>query len=401
MTEPKEARRAAAWFLEGFRGPGRGLERIPLFPLPFLIGRQAAANLSLGSTLVSARHAEIYGSDGSCWLRDLGSTNGTFVNQRRVEQAVSLTDGDILHFADQEFRLALDISTDDTVSVALPAMATLEIPMLELKRRLSGGRKELEQMLAERAVAPAFQPIVRLADGERVGYEALGRGTLPGLPGEPEALFELASAFGLDRQLSRMMRDRAIEAARDLDGLPLVFLNTHPTELADLDGLLASLAPLKAAKGRLTAVLEIHETAGTNVDAMRLLRMGLAELGVGLAYDDFGAGQEARFLHLSEAPPDYLKFHISMVRDLDRASEGRHRLLESLIASCRELGIETLAEGIERPAEAQAARAVGFELAQGFLFGAARPAGGDAPGRARSNRLRLYRDRPLAEAFAP
>ena len=138
MSESKEARRAAAWFLEGYRGPGRGLERIPL-PLPFLIGRQAAANLSLGSTLVSVRHAEIYGSDGGCWLRDLGSTNGTFVNQRRVEQAVSLTDGDILHFADQEFRLALDISSDDTVSVAVPAMATLEMPLLELHRRLSGG----------------------------------------------------------------------------------------------------------------------------------------------------------------------------------------------------------------------------------------------------------------------
>ena len=224
-------------------------------------------------------------------------------------------------------------------------------------------------MLAERAVATVFQPIVSLSDGERVGYEALGRGNLPGLPGEPEALFELATAFGLDRQLSRLMRNLAIEAARNLDGLPLVFLNTHPTELADIDGLLASLAPLKAAKGRLTAVLEIHETAGTNVDAMRLLRLGLAELGVGLAYDDFGAGQEARFLHLLRSAP-----RLPQVPHVDGA-QPRPRLRgppPTAGVADRELpegdGIETLAEGIERPAEAQAARAVGFRFAQGFLF---------------------------------
>ena len=375
MSEPKAAARAA-WFLEGYRGPGRGLERVPLAPLPFLIGRQATANLALGSSLVSVRHAEIYAGDGGCWLRDLGSTNGTFVNQRRVESAVSLTDGDILHFADQEFRIAFDVNADDTVSLAMPGMASLEMPLIELQRRLTGGRKELQQLFAERAVAPAFQPIVRLADSERVGFEALGRGILPGLPSEPGALFELAAAFKLDRQLSRLMRERAVEAAPSLGGQPLLFLNTHPAELADISGLLASLASLAAEKGRLKAVLEIHESAVTDIDAMRMLRLGLAELGVGLAYDDFGAGQ-ARLLHLSEAPPDYLKFDISMVRDLDRASEGRLRLLESLLGTCRELGISTLAEGIERPAEAQAARALGFELAQGFLFGAARPIGTD------------------------
>lgn len=376
MSEPKAAARAAAWFLEGYRGPGRGLERIALSPLPFVVGRQATANLALGSSLVSLRHAEIYAGDGGCWLRDLGSTNGTFVNKLRVAQAVCLADGDILHFADQEFRIALDVNADDTVSLAMPAMATLEMPLLELQRRLTGGRKEMQQLLAERAVAPAFQPIVRLTDGERVGYEALGRGNLPGLPAEPGALFDLAGAFKLDRQLSRLMRERAVEAALSLGGKPLLFLNTHPAELADIRGLLASLSSLAAEKGRLSVVLEIHESAVTDIDAIRMLRLGLAELGVGLAYDDFGAGQ-ARLLHLSEAPPDYLKFDISMVRDLDRASEGRHRLLESLVGTCRELGIETLAEGVERQAEAEAARAVGFELAQGFLFGAARPIGSD------------------------
>ncbi len=378
MSEVRETGQAAAWFLERYHGVGRGLERIPLAPLPFLVGRQSTSNLALSSSLVSMRHAELYADTGRFWVRDLGSTNGTFVNEQRVQDATLLADGDILHFADQEFRLAADpeVFNLDSTQVLTAGQATLEMPLLELQRRLLGGRKELQQLLALRAVTAMFQPILRLADGERVGFEALGRGCLPGLPQDPGALFEIANAFKLDRQLSHLMREQAIEAARDFEGKPLIFFNTHPAELADVRGLLASLSPLQSERDHFSAVLEIHESAVSDINTIRMLRLGLSELGIGLAYDDFGAGQ-ARLVHLSEAPPDYLKFDISMVRGLDTAGKNHRDLLASLVRICREAGITTLAEGLERPAEAEAAKELGFELAQGFLFGAAQPVGSD------------------------
>jgi EAL domain-containing protein (putative c-di-GMP-specific phosphodiesterase class I) len=101
------------------------------------------------------------------------------------------------------------------------------------------------------------------------------------------------------------------------------------------------------------------------------LRSELRELNIGLAYDDFGAGQ-TRLSELIEAPPDYLKFDISLIRNLDSASPERRRTLESLVNVALDLGVNPLAEGIETEGEAEVCRQLGFLTAQGFYFG--RPA---------------------------
>ncbi len=97
-------------------------------------------------------------------------------------------------------------------------------------------------------------------------------------------------------------------------------------------------------------------------------------LGVGLAYDDFGAGT-ARINELAEAPADYLKFDAALVRELDRAPETKRRLLTALLDSAHDLGMTPIAEGVETPAEREACRQTGFRLAQGFLLGRPAPLG--------------------------
>ena len=67
---------------------------------------------------------------------------------------------------------------------------------------------------------------------------------------------------------------------------------------------------------------------------------------IGLAYDDFGAGQ-ARLVELVDVPPDYLKFDMRLVQNLDSASLERQRMLASLVKMVHDLGITPLAEGIE------------------------------------------------------
>jgi EAL domain-containing protein (putative c-di-GMP-specific phosphodiesterase class I) len=101
---------------------------------------------------------------------------------------------------------------------------------------------------------------------------------------------------------------------------------------------------------------------------MRTLRTALNEMKIGLAYDDFGAGQ-ARLVELVDVPPDYLKFDMSLVQNLESASIERQRMLASLVHMVQDLGISPLAEGIELAGDHEICRQIGFQFGQGFYYG--------------------------------
>jgi EAL domain-containing protein (putative c-di-GMP-specific phosphodiesterase class I) len=167
-----------------------------------------------------------------------------------------------------------------------------------------------------------------------------------------------------------MMRSEGIRCATALPGDPLLFANTHPVELHEQGVLEFSLRELRETAPKIRMVLEIHEAAVTCVKQMRELRAVLNDLNIGLAYDDFGAGQ-ARLVELGDVPPDYLKFDIELVHEIDRASPERQRMLASLVHIVGDLGIASLAEGVETEAEHEACRQMGFNFAQGFYYGKA------------------------------
>ena len=97
----------------------------------------------------------------------------------------------------------------------------------------------------------------------------------------------------------------------------------------------------------------------------------LAAIGVGLAYDDFGAGQ-ARLLELVEVPPDYLKFDTTLVGNMHEAPASKLRLVETLVTMVRDMGIACIAEGVETEAGLAFCQNMGFHYVQGFAVG--RPA---------------------------
>jgi EAL domain-containing protein (putative c-di-GMP-specific phosphodiesterase class I) len=355
------------WYLEGYSADSKRLWRFPLLELPVRIGRRPGLGLSLPSPMVSQEHAEIFFDGDRLTLRDLGSTNGTFVNGDRIQADTPLNDGDILHFSSIEFRLGqLQPHETDPVS-GTPTSLDPELP-----RRLIEHARMLDELLRSGAVTAAVQPIVDLRTGRAMGYEVLGRGGLPRLPQSPRELFEIAATLGEENRLSRLFRNANASWLRELTGDPVVFLNTHPSEL-EKPGLVESMRDLRQVVPDTRMALEIHEQAVTEPGAIRELRAGLQDLRIELAYDDFGAGQ-LRLNELVEVPPDYLKFDESLLRGVESAPAAKHRLLEALLKMAREVGIRTIAEGIETGPEASCCRQLGFDLAQGFFFGPPVPA---------------------------
>lgn len=365
-----EARAAAGaaglWVLESRAGEDGSLQRTPLQPLPFRIGRNPGLQLVLSSAHVSKAHAEIYTDGLALRVRDLGSRNGTFLNREPVADA-TLHEGDVLHVGDHEFRVARDIPTpeeDDDDAGTLVRTAPLS-------RHFVSGALKIRELIDTAAVTMFFQPIVTLPSARVAAYEALGRGRMPGLPESPVELFDLAGALGSEAQadLSRLFRRKAVELVRDRPEPPLLFLNTHPVEL-ETPGLLESLEELRTFAPQVDLVLEIHESALAQTDFITWLRGRLMEINVALAYDDFGAGQ-ARLFELAEAPPHYLKFDRRFVTGLHSAPITRQRLVSSLVAAARELLVKTIAEGVEDQNEADACVRAGFSHGQGYHF--ARP----------------------------
>jgi EAL domain-containing protein (putative c-di-GMP-specific phosphodiesterase class I) len=203
------------------------------------------------------------------------------------------------------------------------------------------------------------------------GYEALGRGTHPSLPQAPRELFRVAEATGDARELSRLFRRCAMELAAKRRRLPMLFLNVHRAEVG-APSLVEDLLEARRVRPELALTIEIHDSALSNLQAVGELRSVLGEAGVGLAYDDFGAG-EARLLELAEVPPHFLKFDPGFVRDIDKPPHSRQQLLGSLIAVARELLVQTVAVGIETAEEAEVCRGLGFTHAQGNFFGKPKP----------------------------
>lgn len=352
------------WYLEGSLGQGRTWT-VAVEHSPFLIGRQDVNDLHLASSEISRQHAEIVCRSGGLQIRDLGSTNGTFVNHQRIDRQMALSKNDVLHFGSLEFRVSRrpskDLAPRDSVETGV-FMAAPELPDHFV---MCGD--EFDQMLAEQRVSPLYQPIMNIATGDMIGCELLGRGNHPALPVDPTGLFHIAERLGKGAELSRLFRNVGIAAAASLPSGIELFFNDHPAELSRQDAI-ASLERTRSLAPDRRLVLELSEKAVTDLGAMRALRSALNDLGIGLAYDDFGAGQ-ARLLELIEVPPDYLKFDAFLIRDLDKQSERFHRALQALVEMSRDLGVVPLAEGVETRDELAVCEHLGFGVVQGFLYG--------------------------------
>jgi EAL domain-containing protein (putative c-di-GMP-specific phosphodiesterase class I) len=218
----------------------------------------------------------------------------------------------------------------------------------------------------------AFQPILRVSDKTVFGYEALLRSDEPALPG-PGSVIYAAERLGQLGRLGRITRERAASPLMDsVAGDPrLLFVNLHPQDLVDPDVAARDSALAKVAN---RVVLEITERASLeSMDNVRARVSQLRELGFRIAVDDLGAGY-AGLSSFALLEPDIVKLDMTLVRDVDRSSV-KQKLVASMASLCRDMGLLTVAEGVETQAERDTLIHLGCDLLQGFYF--ARP--GPAP----------------------
>jgi EAL domain-containing protein (putative c-di-GMP-specific phosphodiesterase class I) len=226
-----------------------------------------------------------------------------------------------------------------------------------------GDRAGLEVRFAAalRGIWIAWQPIVSWSGECVVAYEALVRSTEPEL-GHPGALFDAAERLGLVQDLGRVIRRRIADAAQEAPGEADLFVNLHPSDLLDPE---LSSADAQLAKFSDRVVFEISERASLeHVDDPSKRVTELRQLGYRIAVDDLGAGY-AGLTSLAQLHPEIVKLDMSLVRGVAE-SETKQRLIRSMVALCREMGVLVVVEGVETGVERDHLLRLGCDLLQGY-----------------------------------
>jgi EAL domain-containing protein (putative c-di-GMP-specific phosphodiesterase class I) len=238
--------------------------------------------------------------------------------------------------------------------------------------------QELQVALVHHQVEVVYQPKVRLADGAVVGVEALARWRHPvrGLIG-PDRFIPVAEATGLIAQLTDVVLARAAAdgAAWHAAGLPLcVAVNIAPqllTRPAFLDEVMRTLDAVGFPPDALT--LEIVESTAIRRSAGILELLSRLRLrGVTVSLDDFGSGF-ANFDILTQVPINELKIDRSVIAHGEESRE--HQVVMKAIADiAQQLGLTTVAEGVEDVATCRWLATLGIDQIQGYGIAAPMPA---------------------------
>jgi len=272
---------------------------------------------------------------------------------------------------------AAQIAADEAMRNGPAAIRAYATDMARTRADRDAQRDELEQALDEGQIRAHFQPQVSTDTGAITGFEALARwyhperGLIP--PGEFLPLIEDA---GLSERLCEVMVFNALQAlARwDKSGLrvPTVSVNFSKGELRNprlADKLRWELDRFDLSPARLT--IEILETvvADTDNDVVVSNISALSRMGCGIDLDDFGTGS-ASITSIRRFALRRIKIDRSFVTRVDEDRE-QQKIVSAILSMAEQMGLQTLAEGVETPGEHAMLAQLGCGDVQGF--GIARP----------------------------
>lgn len=356
--------------LQAQGGAGGSDEYLIIDKSPFTVGRHKDNDAAFPTVNeISGKHARFEFADGSWSVTDLKSTNKTYVNGKQLEHDVRtpLAVGDFVALAKQLYRVVPKTERPGGAEVVVRTMGLQDTWELQ-------NAPELIRILEQQRTYPFFQPIVDLQSQETLGWEALGRAVGTAGPIPIGKLFNLAAYQRRETDLSLAFRESSRQCAECrhcwTNQTPFyLFFNLHPAEIYEEQRFLQSVRVMsESAELRkwYKLVVEMPESWVSKVDQMRRVVDKIRELGMLVAYDDFGQGQ-SRLEEMVRIPPDFLKLDRHLIADLGGA-RTMYRISQALVETCRELKVVTLGEGIETQEEWQACKDLQMDLGQGYLF---------------------------------
>ncbi len=238
---------------------------------------------------------------------------------------------------------------------------------------------QLREAIASRSLEVRFQPILEIAAGRVLGYEALIRWDHPERgPVSPAEFIALAEETSLIVPVGNYVFDCVSEmlsrfVKAGLAPLPWVAVNVSARQLA-AEGLLEHLVAV-ARRDRVPAqAFKIEITEGLALDVQRVAALieRCHELGLQVALDDFGTGY-SNLGHLHRLHFDTVKLDQGFTRQM--VDDPRSRaIVQAIVAMVGALGADLIAEGVETREQLELLRGMGCRYAQGYLIGKAESA---------------------------
>jgi EAL domain-containing protein (putative c-di-GMP-specific phosphodiesterase class I) len=343
-------------------------EKSPLQSFPYKVGRNDTADLCIDSGRVSREHAVITRHGKKYRVKDLGSTNGTFVNGQRIDE-VQLNDGDQLVFAEEEFTFfcpaispVRQTTTEVIENAQRPVRDTVWDTIFAIRR--------IHEVVTGHALATLFQPITEVASGDTFGYEAFAT-TGADDAGHPRCdqwvgRVECRAA----ERMRQLFRRVAAEEAVNLPGGRL-FLAIAASEVAG-QSLVSHLCQLRELVGaNHQIVVEIPDNAVRKTADFREFLAQLRGAQFQVAYDGYATGK-AQIVEHKEIAPDFLKLAPAVFKNIHRGHE-RQRQVELIVRACQDVGSTVIASGIDNNEDLSVCLEMGCKLAQGTPFGIPQP----------------------------
>lgn len=272
---------------------------------------------------------------------------------------------------------AAQLAADEALRNGPGAVRAFAPDMARARADREAMREELEQALDEGQIRAHFQPQISTDTGAITGFEALARWYHPerGLisPGE---FLPAIEAAGLSERLCEVMVYNALTALAGWDKagmhVPTVAVNFSDAELRNpklAEKLKWELDRFDLAPGRLCVEVLENVVAQTENDVIVANMASLARLGCGIDLDDFGTGH-ASITSIRRFAIRRIKIDRSFITRVDEDRE-QQKMVQAILSMAERLGLATLAEGVETPAEHAMLAQLGCGAVQGF--GIARP----------------------------
>ncbi|MFT3730674.1 MAG: EAL domain-containing protein [Hyphomicrobium sp.] len=232
---------------------------------------------------------------------------------------------------------------------------------------------DIEQALhaaeLDKELTVVFQPIVDIDTNEPVAFEALARWNSPTLgPLSPALFIPIAERLGFVSKLTYVLFDKALAAASQWPQHMRMSFNLSAYDICATESVVRLVSTvLKSGFDPKRLDFEITETAIMQdfKEACETIEI-FRSLGCGISLDDFGTGYSS-LTQLNSLPLTKIKIDRTFVTDL-HISPANHKIVKSLLALSRDMGLGCVVEGVEKIDELEALKAIGCTTVQGYLF---------------------------------